>query len=70
LQVDPSIPKTWDGYTVTREFRGERYQITIKNPNHVSMGVAKMTVDGKEVEGNIIPFFGDKKVHTVEVVLG
>jgi cellobiose phosphorylase len=60
----------WDGYSVTREFRGDRYQITIKNPNHVSTGVTKMMVDGKEVQGNIIPLAGDKKVHQVEVVLG
>ncbi len=70
LQVDPSIPKTWDGYSVTREFRGDIYKITIQNPNHVSKGVVRMTVDGKEVQGNIIPLAGDKKVHEVEVVLG
>jgi cellobiose phosphorylase len=70
LQVDPSIPKAWDGYSVTREFRGDKYQITVKNPNHISKGVARMTVDGKKVQGNIIPVAGDKKVHEVEVVLG
>ncbi|MFT4146399.1 MAG: glycosyl transferase [Mobilitalea sp.] len=70
LQIDPSIPKAWDGYTVTREFRGETYKITVKNPNHVSTGVSKMTVDGKEIAGNIIPLAGDKKIHEVEVVLG
>ena len=70
LQVDPSIPKDWEGYTITREFREDIFHIAVKNPNHVSKGVVKMTVDGKEVAGNIIPLFGDKKVHEVEVVLG
>lgn len=70
LQVDPSIPKAWDGYTVTRVFRGDTYKITVKNPNHVSKGVVKMLVDGKEVTGNIIPFTGDKQLHEVEVILG
>ena len=70
LQVDPSIPKEWDGYKVTREFRGDKYNITISNPSHVSKGVVKLVVDGKEVEGNIIPVAGDQKVHEVEVVLG
>ncbi|MGB4660259.1 MAG: glycosyl hydrolase family 65 protein [Mobilitalea sp.] len=70
LQVDPSIPKEWDGYTITREFRGDIFHIAVKNPNHVSKGVVKMTVDGKEVAGNIIPLFCDKNVHEVEVVLG
>jgi cellobiose phosphorylase len=70
LQVDPSIPKAWEGYNVTREFRGDIYHITIKNPNHVSKGVVKLTVDGKEVPGNIIPLVGDNKTHEVEVILG
>ncbi len=70
LQIDPSIPKDWEGYKISREFRGDKYNVTVKNPNHVSKGVVKMIVDGKEVEGNIIPVAGDKKVHEVEVVLG
>lgn len=70
LMVNPAIPADWDGYKVTRQFRGDVFNITIKNPNHVSKGVAKMSVDGKEVEGNIIPVFRDGKVHEVEVVLG
>ncbi|MDI9510353.1 MAG: glycosyl transferase [Clostridiales bacterium] len=70
LKVDPCIPKAWDGYTVTREYRGDTYKITVKNPNHVSSGVAKVTVDNKEISGNILPLFGDGKLHEVEVILG
>jgi cellobiose phosphorylase len=69
LQVDPSIPKDWDGFTVIREFRGDRYQISVKNPNHKSTGVKRLLVDGKKIEGNIIPYFGDKKLHQVEAIL-
>ena len=70
LMIDPSIPKAWDGYTVTRQYRGDTYQITVKNPKHVSSGVAKVTVDGNEIEGNILPVYGDGKLHMVEVELG
>jgi cellobiose phosphorylase len=70
LIVDPSIPKGWDGYTVTRQYRGDTYRITVKNPNHVSCGVSKITVDNKEISGNILPLFGDGKLHEVEVILG
>lgn len=69
LEVSPSIPKAWDGFTVSRLFRGATYNITVKNPDHVSSGVKSMTVDGKAVEGNLIPVFADG-THTVEVVLG
>ena len=49
LKIDPCIPKVWDGYTVTREFRGTRYNITIQNPNHVSKGVKRVILDGQEI---------------------
>jgi cellobiose phosphorylase len=29
-----------------------------------------MTVDGKAIDGNVIPVAGDGKAHKVEVVLG
>ena len=69
LKVDPCIPKDWNGYKVTRSFKGAEYEIIIKNPNHVCRGVNSMLVDGKEVQGNIIPDFKSGK-HQVEVVLG
>lgn len=70
LMVDPSIPKEWDGYKITRQYRGDTYQITVKNPKHVSCGVAKVTVDNIDISGNILPVFGDGKLHVVEVELG
>jgi cellobiose phosphorylase len=70
LMIDPAIPKEWDGYTITRQYRGDRYQITVKNPKRVSCGVAKITVDGKEISGNILPLYGDGELHVVEVELG
>lgn len=70
LKVDPSIPASWDGYEITRRFRGDEFNIKIKNPNHVCTGVVKLILDGKEIEGNVIPVVGDKGRHEVEVVLG
>jgi len=70
LRVDPSIPSAWDGFTATRQFRGDTYEITIKNPNHVCKGVKSLTVDGTAVDGCIVPVCGDGKTHKVEVTLG
>ena len=69
LEISPSIPHEWDGFSVSRLFRGATYNVTVKNPNHVCAGVKSMTVDGKPVSGNVIPAF-DGGVHEVEVVLG
>lgn len=70
LKVEPCIPTAWDGFEITRVFRGDTYVIQINNPDHVSKGVKSMTVDGIAVEGNIIAPFGDGGVHKVVVTLG
>lgn len=69
LQINPCIPKNWDGFTAVRKFRGAQYEIVVKNPSHVCKGVKTMTVDGKNIEGNIVPLFNDG-THKIEVVLG
>ena len=70
LRIDPCIPHTWDGYRISRRFRGATYDIRIANPNHVCRGVKAVTVDGKPIEGSTLPAFGDGKTHAVEVTLG
>lgn len=69
LEVNPSIPHEWDGFSVSRLFRGATYNIKVSNPNHVCSGVKSMVVDGKPVEGNVIPAFANG-THEVEVILG
>jgi cellobiose phosphorylase len=70
LRIDPCIPAAWDGFTVTRVFRGATYQITVRNPDHVCKGVASLEVDGQPLDGNIVPIFADGGEHRVVVVLG
>ena len=69
LKVDPSIPHEWDGFKATRQFRGATYNIAVENPNHVCKGVKSLTVDGKAVDGNVIPA-ANGGVHEVVVTLG
>jgi len=70
LRIDPCIPRDWNGFAITREFRGNTYHITITNPDNVSKGVASLTVDGQPLEGNIIPVTGSGGTYQVEAVLG
>ncbi|NMB69153.1 MAG: glycosyl transferase family 36 [Chloroflexi bacterium] len=70
LLVDPSIPAHWDGFKVTRKFRGATYQIAVSNPEHVNTGVRSLRVDGAPVEGQLIPVLADGKNHVVEVLMG
>lgn len=75
LRIDPCIPKAWDGYTVRRVFRGATFTIEVRNPNHVSKGVARIVVDGVEIDGNLVRMdcladTGGRNDCSVEVVLG
>jgi cellobiose phosphorylase len=70
LRVDPCIPSDWPEFTVTRVYRGASYRIHIMNPDKAQKGVKTMTVDGKPIEGNLIPVFESGTKHLVEVVMG
>jgi len=70
LQIDPCIPAAWKHFRVRRRFRGRTYDIEVRNPDGVCKGVRSLTVDGRAVEGNVVPLdVGGEDVH-VEVVLG
>ena len=56
LQIDPCLPTT-----------AKEYTITIKNPDGKESGVKQVVVDGKTINGTIIPYSAGK--HTVDVVM-
>jgi N,N'-diacetylchitobiose phosphorylase len=49
LTVDPCIPADWDGFEVNRTWRDARYEIRVKNPEHVKRGIARILLNGREV---------------------
>ena len=70
LQVDPCIPHTLPGFTVTRRYRGAVYHITVDNSAAVQHGVKSVTMDGKSVAGNLLPLAPAGTDVTVQVVMG
>ena len=70
LLIDPKIPRNWEGFKVTKPFRGATYEINVKNPDKVSSGIKWIKVDGKKLKGRLIIPHGDKRVHEVEVMMG
>ncbi len=74
LVVDPVLPKAWEGFTMTREFRGARYEITVRQGGAVS-GVSdgatrQLFVDGELVRGNQVAIAPAGTTVKVELVLG
>jgi len=70
LKVDPCIPAAWDGFKVTRRYRGATYEIEVTNPDHRCRGIRSVSVDGEPLTGSVLPIFGDDKTHHVSVVMG
>ena len=67
LEIDPCLPTTAKEYTVKRRFRGAEFTINVHNPEGKQKGVKQITIDGKPVEGNIVPVTTGE--HTVEVIM-
>ena len=67
LQIAPVIPSDWPGFKATRVFRGVIYRISVERAgegNRVSL-----TVDGRSVEGDIVPPPPDQTEVTVQAIL-
>lgn len=69
LKVAPSIPKSWDGFEIEKDFRGKHLHIVVKNPDHVESGCKSLTVNGKAMEGNYIPADVLETNNEVELVM-
>lgn len=70
LEIDPCVPGDWKNFEVIRKFRGATYHIKVSNPNGVSKGVRKITLDGVTLaNSNQLPLMaaGD---YQVEVEMG
>ena len=59
LIIDPCFPPEWDSIKVRRPFRNAVYNIIIQNPKRVCGGVEEIEVDGKRINGHIIPVFNE-----------
>lgn len=65
LRVAPCLPSHWPAAKLTRTFRGARYRIEIQNPDARQSGPVQLTVDGRAIEGNLVPAFDDGGEHKI-----
>ena len=70
LSINPCVPKDFGDFTLTRKFREGTYNIKVTNPEHVEKGIKSITVDGKAIDGCVIPYEKGKTEYNVEVVMG
>ena len=53
LEITPIIPEDWDGFEAVRDFRGVRYEITVRRAGPGND--VKLEVNGKQIPGKMIP---------------
>lgn len=70
LIISPSIPSEWDGFTISKNFRGSHLSITVDNAAHVQSGVKELWLNGEKLDGNMIPACKLADENEVKVVLG
>jgi cellobiose phosphorylase len=53
LRVAPTMPSSWSGFTVRRMFRGAWYEIVVERAGPGNS--VALVVDGKPIEGDVVP---------------
>jgi len=70
LRVDPCLPSAWKKMTIRRSFRNAVYDVEVRNPDGAQKGVRRIEVDGKPIEGTLLPPYKDGATYRVTVVMG
>lgn len=69
LQVAPVIPQAWQEFRANRMYRGTKYEIHVQRKGVGNQ--TKLEVNGKSIDGNIIPYTSEKgKTVQVTITLG
>lgn len=68
LRIDPCVPHDFGDFRIHRTFRGASYEIEV-HTNGSEKGVRSMTVNGKAIEGNVIPHDASISEYNVVVTM-
>lgn len=68
LLIDPCVPADWKEFSMSRVWRGAKFEINVVNPDSVMKGVKELYLDGVKVDKIPVQAAGSK--HEVKVVMG
>ena len=70
LRINPCVPESWEEWKVTLKRKGCIWNLYFKNPDSVSSGVRKVTVNGVLAEGNGVELSENNLCNNVQVIMG
>jgi cyclic beta-1,2-glucan synthetase len=70
MRVNPVIPATWPGFSLSYRHGETVYAIQVENPDGCECGVAWVEMDGQRVTGGVIALERNLVKHQVRVRMG
>ncbi len=70
ITISPSIPSSWDGFTMKKIFRGKTLNISVQNPEHVQSGVKSVSLNGKLQTSPYLPADALTETNDIIITLG
>jgi cellobiose phosphorylase len=70
LRLTPSLPRTWNTFTLHYRYRQTLYHIRITRTPGVPPGGRQLSLDGRAIAGNLLPLLDDHLDHSVEMQVG
>jgi cyclic beta-1,2-glucan synthetase len=71
LIIDPCIPRAWRSFDIAFRYHSSQYQISVTNPNDVTRGVVRLTLDGVDLPPDSeLELVDDGASHGVRVQMG
>ncbi|MFB3894073.1 MAG: GH36-type glycosyl hydrolase domain-containing protein [Phycisphaerae bacterium] len=69
LRIAPCLPAGWRECRIERTFRGAVYDIRITKPEAIERGRVSLTLDGRPVQGDLLPVQKAGTTHRVDCVV-
>lgn len=69
LEIRPSVPSSWKGFSMEKTFRGRRLRILVHNPQGVQGGEPEIVLNGEKLTGCLIPAERLERENRVEVTM-
>ena len=54
IELNPCVPSSWKEFSYVHYYQGKAISVIVKNPNGKQSGVANVTINGQNVNGNFI----------------
>ena len=67
IKIAPSIPSEWKNFEINKDYRGKKLHITVNNPNGAESGYKEVTLNGKIMDSDYIPF--DQLTDNNEIII-